>query len=63
MLDGKRKSIEPMAARLPDGDERCLQQFVNQSPWEWLPVRRALARRVSRELSPEAWVICRRRCG
>ena len=33
MLDGKRKSIEPMAARLEDGDEQCLQQFVNQSPW------------------------------
>jgi SRSO17 transposase len=40
MLDGKRKSIEPMAARLADGDEQCLQQFVNQSPWD--PVRGAL---------------------
>jgi SRSO17 transposase len=57
MLDGKRKSIEPLAARLPDGDEQCLQQFVNQSPWDEVPVRRALARRMSRELSPEAWVI------
>lgn len=57
MLDGKRKSIEPMAARLEDGDEQCLQQFVNQSPWDWAPVRRALARRMSRELSPDAWVI------
>lgn len=57
MLDGKRKSIEPMAARLPDGDEQCLQQFVYQSPWDWVPVRRALARRMSRELSSEAWVI------
>jgi SRSO17 transposase len=57
MLDGKRKSIEPMAARLADGDEQCLQQFVNQSPWEWQPVRRALAARMSRELSPRAWVI------
>jgi len=57
MLDGKRKSIEPMAARLSDGDEQCLQQFVNQSPWDEVPVRRALARRMSRELSPEAWVI------
>jgi SRSO17 transposase len=57
MLDGKRKSIEPMAARLADGDEQCLQQFVNQSPWDPVPVRRALARRMSRELSPEAWVI------
>jgi len=34
MLDGRRTSIEPMAARLEGGDEQCLQQFVNQSPWE-----------------------------
>jgi SRSO17 transposase len=57
MLDGKRKSIEPMAARLADGDEQCLQQFVNQSPWDEVAVRRALARRMSRELGAEAWVI------
>jgi SRSO17 transposase len=57
MLDGKRKSIEPMAARLADGDEQCLQQFVNQSPWDEVAVRRALARRMSRELSLGAWVI------
>jgi SRSO17 transposase len=57
MLDGKRKSIEPMAARLEDGDEQCLQQFVNQSPWDWVPVRRALAARMSRELTSEAWVV------
>jgi SRSO17 transposase len=57
MLDGKRKSIEPMAARLADGDEQCLQQFVNQSPWDPVPVRRALARRMSRALAPDAWVI------
>jgi SRSO17 transposase len=57
MLDGKRKSIEPMAARLADGDEQCLQQFVNQSPWDPVGVRCALARRMSRELAAEAWVI------
>ena len=57
MLDGKRKSVEPMAARLADGDEQCLQQFVNQSPWDEVAVRRALARRMSRELSPDGWVI------
>ena len=57
MLDGKRKSIEPMAARLEDGDEQCLQQFVNQSPWDWRPVRRALAQRVSAEIEPEAWIV------
>jgi hypothetical protein len=39
-LDGKRKSIQPMATRLARGDpaadayalEQALQQFVNQSP-------------------------------
>jgi SRSO17 transposase len=57
MLDGRRKSIEPMAERLPDGDEQCLQQFVNQSPWEWGPVRARLARRMQGELEPEAWIV------
>jgi SRSO17 transposase len=57
MLEGKRKSIEPMAARLQDGDEQCLQQFVNQSPWRWEPVRERLAVRMSAVIAPEAWVI------
>ena len=57
MLDGKRKSIEPMAARLADGDEQCLQQFVNQSPWAWEPVRKRLARRLSTAVEPEAWIV------
>ena len=57
MLDGRRKSIEPMAARLADGDEQCLQQFVNQSPWRWEPVLRRLAVRMSGEIAAEAWVL------
>ena len=57
MLDGKRKSIEPMAARLADGDEQCLQQFINQSPWSAEAVRERLALRMSAEIVPEAWVI------
>ncbi len=57
MLDGKRKSIEPMAARLEDGDEQCLQQFVNQSPWRSEPVRERLAVRMSAEIAPEAWIV------
>ena len=57
MLDGKRKSIEPMAARLDDGDEQCLQQFLNQSPWSSEAVRELLALRMSAEIAPEAWVI------
>ena len=54
MLDGKRKSIEPMAGRLEDGDEQCLQQFVNQSPWRSEPVRQRLAKRMSAEIEPAA---------
>lgn len=57
MLDGRRKSIEPMAARLADGDEQCLQQFVNQSPWDERVVRANLARRMTAELAPEAWIV------
>jgi SRSO17 transposase len=57
MLDGERKSIEPMAARLEDGDEQCLQQFVNQSPWRWELVRQRLAVRMSGAIEPAAWVI------
>ena len=41
MLDGRRKSIEPMAARLRGRHEQCLQQFVNQSPWDWAAGARA----------------------
>ena len=42
LLDGERKSIEPMAARLPGADAQALGQFVNQSPWPWEPVQAAL---------------------
>lgn len=41
LLDGERKSIEPLSRRvtLPDGltskdPEQALQQFVNPSPWD-----------------------------
>ena len=58
LLDGERKSVEPMARRLPDGNEQAMQQFVGQSPWEWHPVWQRLARRMVRELEPDAvWVI------
>ena len=46
-----------MAARLADGDEQCLQQFVNQSPWDWVAVRETSARRMNAEIDSEAWVI------
>jgi SRSO17 transposase len=58
LLEGGRKSIEPMAQRLPDGNEQAMQPFVGQSPWDGTPVWERLARRMVRELEPEAvWVI------
>ncbi len=57
MLDGRRKSIQPMAARLPDGSMQALQQFVSQSPWEWTPVRRRIAERLCEVIRPEVWVV------
>jgi len=65
LLDGKRKSIQPMAARLTKGDpqadayalEQALQQFVNQSPWNPAAVRRRLAQRMTTAIAPAAWVI------
>lgn len=57
LLEGRRKSIVPMAGRLPDGDEQGLQQFITDSPWEDLPVRRRLARRMSAQIEPEGWVV------
>jgi SRSO17 transposase len=38
LLDGERKSVEPMATRMPEGNVQAMQQFVGQSPWEWEPV-------------------------
>ena len=57
LLEGRRKSIQPMAARLPDGDQQGLQQFITDSPWDDMPVRRRLARRMTGEIDPAGWVI------
>ncbi len=58
LLDGERKSIEPMAARLPEGNVQALQQLIGQSPWPWGPVWQRLAQRMTAELTPDPlWVI------
>lgn len=57
MLDGRRKSIQPMAERLPDGNEQNLQQFVNQSTWDPVPVRRRIAERMVALIGPDAWAV------
>ena len=57
LLEGRRKSIQPMAARLPDGDEEGLQNFICDSPWKDEPVRRRLAVRMSAEIAPAGWIV------
>ncbi|MEU5697007.1 transposase [Actinosynnema sp. NPDC020468] len=53
-----RKSIPRIAGTVVDRRvEQSLQQFVNQSPWRWEPVRRDLAHRVAAGLRPHAWVV------
>jgi SRSO17 transposase len=57
MLDGRRKSIEPMAARLGEVHYQALHHFVAVSPWDWRPVRRRLAEVLCGALSPTAWAV------
>jgi len=58
LMDGARKSIEPMASRIPGADVQALRQFVGQSPWAVESVQRQLARKVVDLLSdPEVWIL------
>lgn len=56
MLDGRRKSIQPMAERLGI-EHQQLQQFTASSTWAVEPVRRRIAGLAIEAISPEAWVI------
>src|SRR4051795_4286163 len=56
LLDGRRKSMQPMAARL-GVDEQGLQQFISSSTWAVEPVRARLARRAVEVIEPAAWVV------
>jgi SRSO17 transposase len=53
-----RKSIRRIAEDIAGWRaDQCLQQFVNQSPWNWEPVRSRLAHHLTAELRPKAWVV------
>src|SRR4051794_13429310 len=56
LLDGRRKSMQPMAERL-GVDHQGLQQFVSSSTWAVEPVRERLARRAVEVIAAEAWVV------
>ncbi|MEV4297179.1 IS701 family transposase [Microbispora rosea] len=56
LLDGRRKSMQPMAERL-GVDHQGLQQFLTSSTWDLTEVRRRLATRAVAVIAPVAWVI------
>lgn len=56
MLDGRRKSMDPMAERL-GVDAQRLQQFMADSTWDYEPVRENLARWALERIGPRAVVI------
>jgi SRSO17 transposase len=57
LLEGGRKTAAGMAVRY-GGDVQALQQFLNQSPWDWRVVRQALAQQMVALTSPRgAWIL------
>ncbi|MFC6094989.1 IS701 family transposase [Saccharothrix lopnurensis] len=56
LLDGKRKSMQPMAERL-GVDHQQLQQFVTASTWDHVEVRRRLAVWAAGFVDPDALAV------
>ncbi|MEV6947616.1 transposase [Streptomyces sp. NPDC051172] len=60
LIHGSGKKTPRRMARadsLPAAAVRGLHQFINASPWEWQPVRRRLAERVTAGAAPYAWSV------
>jgi SRSO17 transposase len=57
LLEGGRKTAAGMAAHF-GGNVQAVQQFVNQSPWDWLTIRQALAQTmVNQTCGRGAWIL------
>jgi SRSO17 transposase len=56
LTDGRRKSMQPMAARLGTDHQR-LQQFITSSTWDYVAVRRNVGRWFASSQPVEALVI------
>jgi SRSO17 transposase len=57
LLEGGRKTAATMADRF-GGNEQAVQQFVNQSPWDWMPARQQASERLARFAGRRvAWVV------
>src|SRR4249920_2779823 len=59
MMEGARKSLEPMVARMggTSVEYEALQHFLADSPWDPAVVDRAVAERVCAMIEPAAWVL------
>jgi len=58
LMEGGRKSIEPLAERIEGADVQSLRQFVGQSPWAVEQIQQKLAEKVVDLLAePEVWMI------
>src|ERR1035438_4137024 len=58
LMEGGRKSIEPLAERMGGADVQSLRQFVGQSPWAVEQIQKQLAEKVVDVLAePEVWMI------
>jgi SRSO17 transposase len=56
MLDGRRKSMQPVAQRL-GVDHQQLQQFLTSSTWDVTGVRRRVATTAVDLIGPRVWVV------
>ncbi|GAA1011463.1 IS701 family transposase [Streptomyces thermovulgaris] len=53
-----RKTLRRLAEGFEGASaQQSVHHFITASPWEWRPIRHALARQARRLLAPEAWVI------
>src|SRR5688500_12979445 len=56
LLDGQRKSMQPMAGRV-EVNHQGLQQFVTTSTWDTDALRVRLARKAVEAIAPVAWAV------
>ncbi|MFJ8312055.1 MULTISPECIES: IS701 family transposase [unclassified Streptomyces] len=59
LVEGKKSVRRISEDILVQPAHQSLQQFINQSPWEWEPVRARLVQYIESLSSPQAWVLGR----
>ncbi|MFH9611342.1 IS701 family transposase [Streptomyces sp. NPDC017448] len=54
-----KKTVRRLAASVSTSPTapQALHQFVNASPWDWMPVRREMAHWAETRLAPRAWLL------